>query len=284
LVPAGNLLSGSISFDPGDPTNFDYDRNQVTAFDSLWNNYGARVEQNGQYYLPVPDGKYNVNFDPEVNNYLVMPAQYENIMVTQDTLDTLDFHLNYAHASLTVKLKNAPVPNWFNGYAINTKGNWPNVYSAWAELQPDSTIHLNLCEGEWQLFIPFWDPSYSVYPNDTTLVITESDSNFYVEFVYELNTGLEAADAVPNRFYLHQNYPNPFNPVTTIEYGLAKAGKVKIAVFNILGEKIQTLVDTNQKAGRYHYSWKPENLASGIYIYRLETEGFVSSKKLILIK
>ncbi|MEM3170613.1 MAG: S8 family serine peptidase [Candidatus Nitrosotenuis sp.] len=94
---------------------------------------------------------------------------------------------------------------------------------------------------------------------------------------------------LPNKFELHQNYPNPFNPATTIRYSLPKNTKVTLAVYNILGQEIATLVDEDQKAGRYQVTWSGRNYAShfvnsGIYIYRLEAGEFVETKKMLLLR
>lgn len=99
----------------------------------------------------------------------------------------------------------------------------------------------------------------------------------------EVNVGL------PIIFSLEQNYPNPFNPVTKIKYSIPLDGKVKLSIYNILGEQIGVLVNDFAKAGYYEVDWNGADdtrniLPSGIYIYRLETEKFSDSKKMILLK
>jgi predicted GH43/DUF377 family glycosyl hydrolase len=89
---------------------------------------------------------------------------------------------------------------------------------------------------------------------------------------------------IPLSYLLHQNYPNPFNPSTTIEFDLPKTSEVSLKVFNILGEEVATLVSDRLSAGSYSYEWDASKLASGVYLYRLETEGFVQTKKMILMK
>ncbi len=286
VVRAGNLLAGNISFDPGDPTIFDFNRNRITAWDTSYSaNYGTRVDNSLHYELPVANGVYHLNFDPEVNNYLVMPWQYNFINVTQDTVDTLNFLLNYAHAHLTIKLIDAPIPAWFNWYGIQTKGSDPNIYLAVGELQPDSIIQLRVCEGEWNLGIPFYDPNYVVTPGDTTLVVTENDSSFYIEFIYKSITGINREEKIPGRFFLGQNYPNPFNPKTTINYQLPSGSQVDLSIYNLLGQKVATLVSEKKAAGSYKVEWYASAFASGVYFYKLETNtGFVQTKKLILLK
>jgi hypothetical protein len=285
LIPAQAALRGSISFDPGDPVNFDYDHNHISVWDlSYTTNYGTRVTQNNNYMVPVLNGSYSVRFEPENNNYLAMPVQYDNISAVNDTIDTLNFMLNYGHARLTVKLINAPIPQGWNFYSIQTQGNWPNVYSTGKNIMADSTFHFNICEGNWSLITPFYDPLYEVFPHDTLLQVTEQDSSFYIEFVYRLKTGIADQNIVPQKMYLKQNYPNPFNPSTQIEYGLAQAGHVKLTVYNLLGQVIEVLVDSRQNAGIHRITWQPARLASGIYLYRMETEKMQFTKKLVLVR
>ena len=89
---------------------------------------------------------------------------------------------------------------------------------------------------------------------------------------------------VPSGFSLDQNYPNPFNPATTIRYTLAKNSRVKIVVYDVLGKEIATLVNTKLNAGEHTVQWNTENMASGIYIYKLMTKDFVQARKMMLLK
>lgn len=89
---------------------------------------------------------------------------------------------------------------------------------------------------------------------------------------------------VPYKFSLVQNQPNPFNPMTTINYSLAKDGRVKITTYNPLGQVVTVLVDDYQTKGSHSVIWNAHNLPGGFYIYRLEADGFVASKKMFLQK
>ena len=91
-------------------------------------------------------------------------------------------------------------------------------------------------------------------------------------------------DVMPENFILAQNYPNPFNPSTTIQFSIPEQSFVKLEVFNTLGEKITTLVTEELNAGSYNYDWDAGSLPSGIYLYRLQTATFSTSKKMTLIK
>ena len=90
--------------------------------------------------------------------------------------------------------------------------------------------------------------------------------------------------AMPGEFALSQNYPNPFNPSTTISYNIPEAGRVSLAVFNLLGEKVADLVNEFKESGNYTVSFAAGNLASGTYIYRLNINGNSITKKMILMK
>jgi hypothetical protein len=89
---------------------------------------------------------------------------------------------------------------------------------------------------------------------------------------------------IPAAFALHQNYPNPFNPTTTIRYDLPREGQTRLAVYNLLGEKVAELVNERQAAGRYEVRFDAAALPSGMYFYRLESGSFVKSAKMIVMK
>jgi len=89
----------------------------------------------------------------------------------------------------------------------------------------------------------------------------------------------------PNKLLLHQNYPNPFNPKTNINYEVPVISEVDLSIYNILGQKVATLVSKKQPAGTYKVEWDALGFTSGIYFYKLETEnGFTQTKKLVLLK
>jgi len=89
---------------------------------------------------------------------------------------------------------------------------------------------------------------------------------------------------IPDNFVLKQNYPNPFNPTTQIEYSIPKAGYVSLKIYNTLGQEVATLFDGNQNAGNYVATFNANTLASGIYIYKLQSDNVSISKKLVLMK
>lgn len=90
--------------------------------------------------------------------------------------------------------------------------------------------------------------------------------------------------ALPKDYVLQQNYPNPFNPMTHIEYSIPVAGHVSIKVYNTLGQLVAVLQDGYQKAGKYLATLNAKNLASGVYVYKLQAEGVSISKEMVLVK
>jgi hypothetical protein len=89
---------------------------------------------------------------------------------------------------------------------------------------------------------------------------------------------------IHSSFHLHQNYPNPFNPATVISWELAESGSVKLSVYNLVGQRVVVLVDERKNAGHHSVEWEATNMPSGLYLCRLETGGFVRTRKMILIK
>ncbi|MDP3832263.1 MAG: T9SS type A sorting domain-containing protein, partial [Ignavibacteriaceae bacterium] len=90
---------------------------------------------------------------------------------------------------------------------------------------------------------------------------------------------------IPTEFALYQNYPNPFNPSTTIKYALPMDSKVTLVVYNIVGQKVTTLINNESvKAGYHQVNFNANELATGIYIYRLTANDFTSTKKFVLMK
>ncbi|MFZ1852724.1 MAG: T9SS type A sorting domain-containing protein, partial [Nitrosomonas sp.] len=81
-----------------------------------------------------------------------------------------------------------------------------------------------------------------------------------------------------------QNYPNPFNPQTAIEFEIPETALTEMSVFNMTGQKIQTLLNSTLEKGKHKLSWKPDGLASGVYLYRLQSGNYSLTKKLNLIR
>jgi hypothetical protein len=96
--------------------------------------------------------------------------------------------------------------------------------------------------------------------------------------------GIDNPEAAPTAFFLSPNYPNPFNSSTLIEYGLPEPGSVKVDIFDILGRKVQTLVDGTQPAGYHQVTWKADKVPSGLYFYRIQAGEKTQTRKCLLMK
>jgi hypothetical protein len=108
-------------------------------------------------------------------------------------------------------------------------------------------------------------------------------SNASASFVGPSTDVSEAGD-LPNEFSLAQNYPNPFNPTTAIQYDLPMSSNVTLDIFDVLGRKIETLVDANQSAGSHTVIWNANDKPSGTYFYNLRAGDFTETKRMTLLK
>ena len=99
-------------------------------------------------------------------------------------------------------------------------------------------------------------------------------------------TGIEdyLAEQLPEEYKLNQNYPNPFNPSTAISYQLKAASEVSLEIFNVLGQKVATLVNEKQQAGSYSVRWNASAFANGVYFYQIRAGKFIQVRKMILMK
>ncbi|GEM_PF-3231520 len=89
---------------------------------------------------------------------------------------------------------------------------------------------------------------------------------------------------IPKDYFLDQNYPNPFNPSTVIKFGLPNAENVKLEIYNLLGQKVDELINAKLSAGVHEVTFNADNLPSGIYLYKLTTDKFSEIKKMMLMK
>ena len=118
-----------------------------------------------------------------------------------------------------------------------------------------------------------------------TLTISGSGAKLdWMQVILQTITSVRERPDVPHGYALAQNYPNPFNPTTTINFDIGKPSTVKLTVYNILGQRIATLVNSYMNAGAYAIPFDGANLASGVYFYRLEAGSYKFIKKMMLLK
>jgi len=136
------------------------------------------------------------------------------------------------------------------------------------------------------------------YSPDTLILPAESDTNLIYTIRPLSNTDVftfrtiasdilnveEKVGMSPGMFEIYQNYPNPFNPSTKVGFYIPKSGKVNVSVYNVLGQKIDTLIDERQKQGYHSVNFNGSGLASGMYFYVIRFNGQFQSKRMLLIK
>ena len=121
-------------------------------------------------------------------------------------------------------------------------------------------------------------------PESNTFVTARPDFD-------QISVALSGAvsDGLPATFALEQNYPNPFNPTTNVAFALPVASQVELSVFNVLGQKVATVVNGEYPAGNHTVTWDGTNsdggsVSSGVYFYRIQAEGFSETRKMMLLK
>jgi hypothetical protein len=147
-----------------------------------------------------------------------------------------------------------------------------------------------------KLFDLTWPLPWSLsYTNETLLTHAEGgfpvgDLNWFPDKKTEWDDWVSSVEpqvtnATPRNYELSQNYPNPFNPTTNISFTIPASGKTSLEVYNVLGQKVVTLVNNEKlSAGSYKYKFDATNLSSGIYFYKLQSKNYSQIKKMMLIK
>ncbi|MBD3170363.1 MAG: T9SS type A sorting domain-containing protein, partial [candidate division Zixibacteria bacterium] len=196
----------------------------------------------------------------------------------------------------TVELQMAPVPQ--NLDASENAGDYIDI--TWEEASPNA-VGYNLYRSEYEngLFVKLNDEPITGLSYTDSDVTAEETYWYYATAIYEYSTsfasnkdagstgmvGLDDDESnLPTKLALSQNYPNPFNASTTIKYALPSDGNVKLEVFNLMGQRVETLIDDYQQAGYKSLTWNFGDKASGIYFYRLSADGKSMVKRMTILK
>lgn len=186
--------------------------------------------------------------------------------------------------------------------STNNGTNWINLYPALTStsiyslsilnsnifISTQSKVYFSSNDG-----INWSDISTGLPSNPNVTEITYNDQYIFVMLksgaVYKMLKssiiGIHYVNSiVPSKFFLSQNYPNPFNPTTNIKFSLPEKSFVRLKIFDSRGREVSNLLNQSLSAGTYKYDFTLETLTSGIYFYKLETEKFTETKKMILLK
>lgn len=189
---------------------------------------------------------------------------YEWRLLSEDTTEVLLSMMSDDDGTATSLLSPVDGVNEFlqeQGVALGESGSY-----VWHVRVTDGSDTLGV-RGSYGNFGDDWEPIYRHISIERTLTISNDE---------EIVT--------PDKFTLDQNYPNPFNPSTTIKFALPTASNVTLTVYNMLGQKVSTLINDKMNSGFHSISFDASNLASGMYLYRIEAASFSSVKKMLLIK
>jgi len=149
-----------------------------------------------------------------------------------------------------------------------------------------STTPVNFVGDLFNMKFKSYSGVYSVFQFDSPNQIKDSFNKLMdIELV---NGSIGITDIedelIPTQYALSQNYPNPFNPSTTIQYQIPRESHVTLTIYNVIGQRIVTLVDEVKQAGFYNVRWNASNCANGIYFYSIVAKDFIQTRKMILLK
>jgi hypothetical protein len=244
-----------------------YDDIEVDTFSAEWDD--------SDYEFVTVDGTTTMRID--FGNFIGIDFQSNR----QDMSEMTHFHLNFWTANDTFdKSFNLKFSEW------GGTGGEVSAIEYSITMASDPPIE----DGVWvTVDIPFdaWTPINSANRGDIAQFIISSNLDVvYVANMYayrEADVSTEPGES-PNKFELKQNYPNPFNPTTNIAYSIPNTGDVTLEVFNVMGQRVATLVSGVQSAGSHIATFDASNLSSGVYMYRLGFEGTVQTRQMMLIK
>lgn len=288
-------VGNSGGVEPSDAADLSAD--YYVAIDADYLYYG--IDVNDEFYKPAPDaGSDKWLFDgvePYIGLYDGRGGQHSGLLGGAEP----DFHINLYGNQAT------GVTDWeaYNGdgeYYVGARtGGWvAELRVPLTAMQQDGFEKFVAMDG-MRLPIDFslFDDDtpgetglretvfpYSPYNMDNSW---QSPENWFYTWVGTKYTavGVESVSSdVPKTFNLYSNYPNPFNPSTVFRYDLPETGRVTLKVFNVLGQEVRTLVDTDQAAGTYEVRFDARDLASGVYLYQLQSGSHIQARKMLLVR
>ena len=270
-------------------------------------NYYYQTATKDDYFVSGDNGTGYLNSIELPSEYVPYWADYEQKLFKQFDLSIAGFVITGYSSNLPLNLETEYAKFAPNGVGVNTQGDELRVNNV-----PFVTVHdlnvgtptpsqleqglLNLLSGLGTgnvIFVRTVLTNPSAIASGVALLQQAHPElhlkviDPYTAFGYYLPlTGILNSDSAahPTSFNLFQNYPNPFNPSTNIEYDLPKPQFVSLKIYNVLGQKIATLVDKRLNAGHYKVAFNADYLASGVYFYILRTDNFTSMHKMLLLK
>lgn len=241
---------------------------------TTWTNQSMKMNERTQALF---DDNTNYPYLTEGKWYDKLPNFTDPADLLTDQVDILKEYVLAANDTTSTVV----LPIW----RLVSTGEGSFVYSDWP-------IQIDLSYNDADLLVggtdglPVGDLNWFPTAKATFLA---NHAQYYNALVNAWNSGqtilsVKELGGLPTEFELTQNYPNPFNPTTVINFTLPKAGNVSLKVYNLLGQEVATLVDGFMTAQKYEVTFDASKLASGVYVYSLQSENFSQSKKMILMK
>ena len=264
--------------------------NDVTA-DASGFIYVSDANNNKIYKVNPGDGSYSDLLISGTNGLLFDEAN-NRLLYTDDTPQTgsqisaLDIATNIS----TPLIVNANF-QWLDGLTVDHLGNY--YVSSWStnevyRYDPNFTAFIVASTGHNG--VPHSGPADIFYDQVNNVLAVPNFTANTVDFIpfAQLSTNNNET-SIPNEFKLHQNFPNPFNPSTTIFYDVSLESNVKVTVFDLLGREIIKLVDQIEPVGNRSINWDGRDnvgnlVNAGVYIYQIEADAFIQTKKMVLLK
>ena len=143
-------------------------------------------------------------------------------------------------------------------------------------------IPMGSTEGDWNIRIILRNDLGTV----TNIGPNQLENQNFQNYIHINNAELDqdTFHSIPKEFSLNQNYPNPFNPLTTINFSVATQSEVKLTIYNIMGVEVAIILNDVVSIGTHSASWDAKDQSSGIYFIHMQTDGYSSYKKIMLIK
>jgi hypothetical protein len=246
--------------------------------------------------LNIVKMEYFIDEDPGIGKAVDVPISADNIVVKTFTADISslsdDMHILYVrvkdadgvwsfvHQKLFLKEKiHTDLPKISAVSYYFTKDDFISETVTINSFSPADSIHQSFIADLSKL------PDDGIY-NMHVFVYDEKGvkSLSYIHEVDITLTDIDETARIPKKYDLSQNYPNPFNPETEIKFSIPKTSYVSLTIYNSLGQKVADIIDKEYKPGYYKINWNADKYSSGVYFYRLRSDNFVSTKRMILLK
>ncbi len=257
----------------------------------------VQIQTGGFYYfhsLPIDD-YYIVAYPNSEEESDFVPTYYPSTINWQnaarvntgnnpENVKVSVYRKNDSHGSFSVAgTVYSQINQYVNGIKdVNIYLKQGNIFKSFSISKLQGIYHVNnLTSGSFQIIVNrlgYVNLKQDIIINNSNL----QNINFFLEptFIKSVNS----TDSGPKKFILNQNYPNPFNPVTNIRFDIPRTAFVSLKIYNVTGIETAILVSEVKSAGSYIVDFNASNLSSGVYFYKLETDGFKDTKRMVVVK